>query len=64
MASITVKFKDGTVREFPHEGRAGGSYTKSVAYEGGAVIITDEWYKRTAFPLADVVEVIERPERC
>lgn len=63
MASIAIKFKDGTVREFPHEGRAGGSYTKSVTYEGAVVIVTDEWYNRTAFPLADVAEVVERSER-
>jgi hypothetical protein len=63
MASVTVKFKDGTKREFPHEGRAGGSYTKTVKYEGGVVIIQDEWYRRTAFPLEDVAEVIETPER-
>lgn len=63
MASIVVRFKDGTVREFPHEGRAGGSYTKTVKYEGGAVIVEDEWYKRTAFPLSDVAEVIETPTR-
>ena len=63
MASITVKFKDGTKREFTHEGRADGSYTKTVKYEGGAVIIQDEWYRRNAFPLADVAEVIETPEQ-
>jgi hypothetical protein len=63
VSSITVRFKDGTKREFPHQGRAGGSYTKSVKYEGGAVIITDEWYNRTAFPLSDVSEVVEIAER-
>lgn len=63
MASITVKFRDGTVREFPHQGRAGGSYTKTVKYEGGAVLITDEWYKVTAFPMDLVAEVISTPDR-
>lgn len=63
MASITVKMKDGTVREFPHVGRAGGSYTKTVEYLGAFVVITDEWYKRTAIPAADVAEVVEKPER-
>jgi hypothetical protein len=63
MANITVKMKDGTVREFKHEGRAGGSYTKSVKYEGGFVIIEDEYYKRTAIPAADIVEVVEAPHR-
>lgn len=63
MASITIKMKDGTTREFPHEGRAGGSYSKSVTYEGAFVVITDEYYKRTAIPASDVAEVIERPTR-
>lgn len=35
MASFTITMKDGTVREFPHQGRAGGSYTKSIRYEDG-----------------------------
>lgn len=55
--------KDGTKRLFPHEGRAGGSYTKSVKFENGFVIITDEWDKRTAIPSGDVAEVEETPER-
>lgn len=63
MASIMVKFKDGTTREFPHRGRAGGSYTKSVKYEGAFVVITDEWYNRTAFPAEDVREIVEVPNR-
>lgn len=63
MASITVKMKDGTVREFPHEGRAGGSWTKSVKYEGAFVVIEDEYQKRTAIPASDVAEVVERPNR-
>ena len=61
MANITVKMKDGTVRKFPHEGRAGGSYSKTVRYEGEMVIITDEWFKQTAIPVADVEEVVEMP---
>jgi hypothetical protein len=63
VSSIVVKFKDGSKREFPHRGRAGGSYSKSVKFEGGFVIITDEWYERAAFPAGDVSEVIETPER-
>jgi hypothetical protein len=57
MASITITFKDGTKREFPHVGRAGGGYTKKVRYEGGFVIVTDEYYNETAFPQSDVREV-------
>lgn len=57
MTDIFVKMKDGTVREFLHEGRAGGSYSKSVRYKGGFAIITDEWYNETAIPQADISEV-------
>lgn len=61
MASIEIKFKDGTVRKFPHEGRSGGSYTKAVRFEGAFVVVTDEYSRRTAFPAADVAEVTETP---
>jgi hypothetical protein len=58
-----VKMKDGTVREFPHVGRAGGSYTKTLKFEGAFAVIEDEYYRRTAIPAADIAEVIEKPER-
>ncbi len=57
MASIEIIFKDGTKREFLHQGRAGGSYTKKVRYEGGFVIVRDEYYKETAFPADDIKEI-------
>jgi hypothetical protein len=57
MTSITIIFKNGTKRDFPHEGRAGGSYTKSIRYEGAFAIVTDEFYRETAFPAADIAEV-------
>lgn len=63
MPSITIKLKDGTVREFRHEGRAGGSFTKRLTLEHGWAIVKDEWGKLTAFPASDVAEVEERPER-
>ena len=56
--SVTVHMKDGTKREFPHSGRAGGSYTKSVRYEGQFAIVRDEWDDETAFPM-DVIERVE-----
>lgn len=62
MADITVKMKDGTVRQFPHEGRSGGN-TKRLKLEAGFVIIEDEYDTRTIIPSADVAEVIERPHR-
>lgn len=63
MQSITIKFRDGSVREFPHQGRAGGSYSKRVRYEGQFVIVTDEWHNETAFPVETVAEVYEKNER-
>ena len=63
MSNITIKFKDGTTREFKHEGRPGGSYTKHVKFESGFVIVTDEWDKRTAFPAEDVKEVVSEETR-
>ena len=63
MASIVVKMKDGTVRDFPHKGRPGGSYTKKVRYEGEFAIIVDEWYNETAIPAADIAEVQVKQDR-
>lgn len=63
MSHIIIKMRDGTKREFPHEGRPGGSYTKSVRYELGVVVITDEYYRETAIPLDLVSEVKLDPER-
>lgn len=60
MSDVSVKFKDGTTREFKEVGRSGGSYCLSVRYEGAFVVIIDEWGNRTAFPAADVLEVKER----
>ncbi|MHA9740249.1 hypothetical protein [Robinsoniella peoriensis] len=50
MASIYVRMKDGTTRKFEHEGRSGGSYTKSIRYEGCFAIIKDEWGGRNSYP--------------
>jgi len=63
MASVKVKFRDGTVRDFRHRGRAGGSYTVTVRYEDGFVVVIDEWGRRTAFPGDIVAEVVEEPVR-
>lgn len=63
MSNVIVKMKDGTIRKFPHQGRSGGSYTKTVKYEGAFVIITDEYYVSTAIPSADISEVVESPVR-
>jgi len=63
MSSIVVYFKDGSEARFPHEGRAGGSYTKTVKYEGSFAIVTDEWGNRTAYPAEDIDRVEEKPGR-
>lgn len=62
MANITVKMKDGTTREFRHEGRPGGSYTKRLTCEGAFAVITDEYHKRTLIPAVDIAEIVEEPE--
>lgn len=60
MRNITIHFKDGTSREFVEKGRAGGSYTISVRYEGGFVIVQDEYYNTNSFPGEIVKEVQTR----
>ncbi len=59
MTSIKVEMKNGEVKEFPHTGRAGGSYTKEIRYEGGFAIIRDEWGNETAIPREDIKQVIK-----
>lgn len=54
---ILITFIDGSRQAFCHEGRAGGSYTKTLKYVDGMVVITDEWYNETAFPQATVKSV-------
>jgi hypothetical protein len=56
MSNITIRMRDGSVKEFPHKGRAGGSYTKSLRHEPGFVVITDEWYTETALPTEMIAE--------
>ena len=58
MSNVTIKLRDGTIRSFKHEGRSGGSYTKTISYEPGFVVVTDEYRKRTAIPTDLVAEVI------
>lgn len=63
MSNITFTMKDGSKREFKHEGRPGGSYTKRLTFEGAFAVVTDEYYNRTAIPSADIKEISEAPER-
>ena len=55
--------KDGTVKKFPHEGRAGGSYTKTLSVKAGFVVVEDEWQKKTYIPSEDIAKVHEWPHR-
>ncbi len=57
MTSITIYMKDGTTKEFPHKGRPGGSYTKSIKYESAFAVVVDEYYNETAIPVGDIMEV-------
>jgi hypothetical protein len=61
MRTVTIKFKDGTMREFIERGRPGGSWSMTVRYEGLFVIVKNEWGLENAFPASDVVEVINTP---
>ncbi len=61
MANIVVYFKNGEKREFEHEGRSGGSYTKTLKLTDGCVTVEDEWGNKTSFPSSDVFEVTEKP---
>ena len=63
MPSYKVRMRDGTVKEFPHKGRAGGSWTKTIKYEPGFVVITNEYHQRTSIPTDLIEEIIETPER-
>jgi hypothetical protein len=63
MANITVYMKDGTKKEFIHQGRLGGSYTKTCKTEGGFLIITDEYHNNTMIPSHDIKEVLVKPHR-
>jgi hypothetical protein len=57
MAEVFVKMKDGTKRDFPYQGRCGGSYSNSVRYDGAFAIIKDEWDTETAIPASDIAEI-------
>ena len=61
MPDIEIKMKDGTVRQFLHEGRPGGRFTKTLRLECGFVVIEDEYFRRTIIPAADVAEIVEWP---
>lgn len=49
--------KDGTKKDFPHVGRDGGSYTKSIRCEGSFAVISDEFYNETAIPSHNIKRI-------
>jgi len=59
--SILISFTDGTSRRFEHEGRAGGSYSISIRYEGEFAIVSDEWGREAAFPAARIKDIETQP---
>jgi hypothetical protein len=63
MSSIKVYMKNGEVHDFPHHGRSGGSYTKTLTYKGAFAVVEDEWGKRTSFPAEDILRIEETPLR-
>ena len=57
MKNITLHFKDNSVQSFKHVGRAGGSYSKSIRYENGFVVIVDEYQNETVFPSDSISKI-------
>jgi hypothetical protein len=63
MSNIIIKMRDGTEKKFMHEGRAGGSYTKEIRYEGNFAIIKDEFYRETVIPMDLILEINIEPNK-
>jgi len=63
MANIVIKFKDGTEAVFKHEGRPGGSYTKTLRYEGNFAVVRDEYDREYSFPSETIKEIQTLPHR-
>ena len=63
MPTIVVTLKDGTIHQFRHEGRPGGSYTKTLELRNGFAIVRDEWGGETIFPSDNIKVITTSPER-
>ena len=57
MREIQITFADGTVRTWRHEGRAGGSWTKTIEFNNGWVTVRDEQGDTYSFQAFAVREV-------
>jgi hypothetical protein len=60
---ITIRFRAGEKVVYEPKPRPGGSYTKSIRYEGGMAIVKDEWGKETAYPIDTIESVETHPDR-
>lgn len=63
MSNIKITRKDGRVHNYLHEGRPGGSYTKTLKLENGFAIVQDEYGERFIIPSFDIDEIVETPHR-
>ena len=57
MRLIRIEFNDGTVKEFRHEGRAGGSWTKTLTLDNGWATVRDEWGGTFSWPESTIKSV-------
>lgn len=58
---IEIVFKDGTKKGWEDTPRPGGSYQKTLKYDNGMVVVTDEYYRTEAFPTDTVQSVKTYP---
>lgn len=63
MVDIVLYMRDGSKIEHLHEGRPGGSYSKSIEYKPGFVVVKDEYGKKISYPSSDIKTIEERPIR-
>ena len=57
MEKIKIFMKDGSVKEFRHRPRPGGSYSLQIKYENGWAIVIDEYHNQTAIQSVDIKEI-------
>lgn len=61
--NVTIKFRDGTEREFKETSRPGGSACTTVEYRQGWLLVKDAWDTTVSFPADSVAEVQTRESR-
>ncbi len=60
MSYIEITFTDGTKREWRHQGRAGGSWTKTLELQEGWATVRDEYGNTNTFPRDTIKEIVIR----